>query len=757
MAYTNLNDFYRSQFANSPEFLAANPNVPTYQGGRTSWIANAIPTLEDNKAYSFSDTAGSYLKQGDRFVPILGDASQYGSATKLDFASHELAPTKFSVSGDEYGIKPGGTVADANAAYSASLNDSATPRVVNGVTMTGQQALDQQAATRASVTDTTSKPNSTYVTNAQNNIDLAKFNVQKASQPYSPTPAPNNNRTLISDKQQPGYIKGYDTNNGYKPVYVPAGTYVPGVSLYPQNTKNITPDKLTTENPVVVPGGGTGNTNADATTILASADQTSKNIDKLIADYTATKTAEQTQATDLTSQLLKLLPQEAGQSAALASELAKPGGADELTKQLQIANNQLKTLQAEATALKTDQEGKPVTMNTIIGADAQIAATYNSRILTQTAIISALTGDVNAATDAAHKAVDAKYAPIFEKIAIYQAQLAALQPTLTKQEKIQADTIQSLKDEQKSAVTTLQADLKTAMSDAISKGITDPTVLNKIANATSGIDALGIVAQNLPASAGDHSPIYKEWQDAVSTGYKGTFTQYENEDANRKRSVSNSTNIFSSPVPVTGDNGQKVNVPANVAPYYNTSSSGVGYIDASKLQGTAKDKTAIVNNAQKAGLKIIFNTGVAQDLSNIKDANAKLDSISTIMSGIAQPGWVSRTLGGIGLTKLSVLAQSDPQKAASGALSSVGLDILKAISGVQGFRGNQSAIQQVTDHLPSIYDTTAVVNQKVAYIKQLISDRENALVGNPVQSDTTHNGIILPQSNNSYGGITLPN
>lgn len=34
-----------------------------------------------------------------------------------------------------------------------------------------------------------------------------------------------------------------------------------------------------------------------------------------------------------------------------------------------------------------------------------------------------------------------------------------------------------------------------------------------------------------------HSPIYTEWQDAVKSGYKGTLTQYQNEDANRKNST----------------------------------------------------------------------------------------------------------------------------------------------------------------------------------------------------------------------------
>ena len=201
----------------------------------------------------------------------------------------------------------------------------------------------------------------------------------------------------------------------------------------------------------------------------------------------------------------------------------------------------------------------------------------------------------------------------------------------------------------------------------------------------------------------------------------------------------------------TDDKGRSFQVPTIVAPYLNTSNSGVNWVDASTLQGTAAEKTQIVNAAQQAGLKVITNKNQAADLSNISDANNKLDTIGTILSGIAQPSALSRDLYGIGLTWLATKAQSNPQQAAAGALQSVGLDILKAISGVQGFRGNQTAIQQVTEHLPSIYDTTAVVNQKIDYIKQLMNDRERGLLGTPKATDanltTTFDNLFQ-----KYGG-----
>lgn len=206
-------------------------------------------------------------------------------------------------------------------------------------------------------------------------------------------------------------------------------------------------------------------------------------------------------------------------------------------------------------------------------------------------------------------------------------------------------------------------------------------------------------------------------------------------------------------VPVV-TNGQTANVPIDVVPYYNTSNSGVPYADLSTVQGTATEKAATVAAASAAGIKVITNKNTALDLTNIEDANGKLDTISSIMAGIDQPNVLSRTLGGLGLTKLATMTQSNPQQAASGALQGVGLDILKAISGVQGFRGNSAVVQQITDHLPSIYDTNAVVQQKVAYIRNLIDDRENAILGQQgsnTSASASTSGAPSSSSNNPLG------
>ena len=126
------------------------------------------------------------------------------------------------------------------------------------------------------------------------------------------------------------------------------------------------------------------------------------------------------------------------------------------------------------------------------------------------------------------------------------------------------------------------------------------------------------------------------------------------------------------------------------------------------------------------------------------------------MSNLAQPSALSRDLSGYGLTKLATMTQSDPQKAAAGALSSVGLDILKAISGIQGFRGNASVVQQVTSHMPTIYDTKAVAQQKIDYIRSLISDRESSILGTK-QSSSGGSGTTTVMTGPDGKQYNVPN
>lgn len=204
---------------------------------------------------------------------------------------------------------------------------------------------------------------------------------------------------------------------------------------------------------------------AGADALTAGAATTATSLQSYIDRLTAPPTAEQTQADALTASINSLLPQTAGQAQALATEEAKqnvPG----LQNQLAGINSQIQAGLAEYEQIKrqydltsVENRGRAVPMSKIIGNEAQIqyakAAELNlkaSDIGLLQAQALGLQGQIEAAQLAAQKAVDLKYSAIKEQIDIKMAQLALLEPTLEKQEKLQADALRLQYQEQQQAV-----------------------------------------------------------------------------------------------------------------------------------------------------------------------------------------------------------------------------------------------------------------------------------------------------------------
>lgn len=218
----------------------------------------------------------------------------------------------------------------------------------------------------------------------------------------------------------------------------------------------ITPQKLTTATPINVPQVPA--LQVDTTTAYAKtvADQTKT----ALTTSDTTQTAEGKQASNLTTMMSELLDTTKGQSAMLSAEQAKAGGANEIKIQTTTASNKLASLIAEREALTVDNEGKPVTMDSIVGRQRQINAVLDSKIFTQTAVIKVLQGNYDDALEDAQRAVDTKYAPIIEKYNIWKEQLALLQPTLTAQEKIRAEAVDATKAKALSDTNVLIANAK---------------------------------------------------------------------------------------------------------------------------------------------------------------------------------------------------------------------------------------------------------------------------------------------------------
>lgn len=170
---------------------------------------------------------------------------------------------------------------------------------------------------------------------------------------------------------------------------------------------------------------------------------------------------DQTQNT-IISRINDLLPQTAGRQQALAQEQQNQGIPD-LQKQLTDLNNQINIGNAAYTKLAVDAEAKKaaleansrgLTTNLLTGQQGAVerqAATERAVKAAELGMLAAraqaVSGNINTAIKLSEQAIEARFAPIEDELKIRQAQLEAIQPLLTKQEKQQALRQQLVIDE----------------------------------------------------------------------------------------------------------------------------------------------------------------------------------------------------------------------------------------------------------------------------------------------------------------------
>lgn len=196
--------------------------------------------------------------------------------------------------------------------------------------------------------------------------------------------------------------------------------------------------------------------------------------------------------------------------------------------------------------------------------------------------------------------------------------------------------------------------------------------------------------------------------------------------------------------PVTSPSGLVYNAPASIAPYVNFAANGVKYVDMSHFGGTPTEKNQAIQDAQQAGYKVITNANTALDVQNITDATSKLADIKAAFAKASAGDATQRNLYAAAFNTVADKLQTNPNYAGIDVYQDAALDILKALSGVQGFRGGASMVQQVKDTFPSITNTTAYNNAKIDNLQKLIDDRQTALVGNPSASDK----LLIDEQNN---------
>lgn len=250
---------------------------------------------------------------------------------------------------------------------------------------------------------------------------------------------------------------------------------------------------------------------ADST--AAGAEATNKSIDAYMKLYAGPETETSKTASSLIQQINTELESLKGRGTAQLSEEEKQGVAqkkqllqNEQTN-LQTKLAEYKAIQSKYQALNTDIEGKPITMNSIIGSQAQVnkvmLAELNSKaadIAMVQANIAGAQGNLTLAQSAADRAVDLKYADAKDAVDVRLKQLELIQNELTKEEKVRSDAVTQYLTDQKNALAVQVANEKDKNATLLNLMQTYPdaniTLQDTIESANRKITANSKIYQN---------------------------------------------------------------------------------------------------------------------------------------------------------------------------------------------------------------------------------------------------------------------
>ena len=216
-----------------------------------------------------------------------------------------------------------------------------------------------------------------------------------------------------------------------------------------------------------------------AGSMIAGVEAGQKSIEDYVKLFTPTaESAESKKIKELTTQVESLIPEMKGRGAAqleAEEKLEIPGQTQALKAvQDQITIRLAEFKKVEADYLKAVQATEQVpgtTTGIVAGQQREIQKALNVERVAQAAEIgilqsqaSALSGNLSLAQSQANRAVDLKYSDIQDELNIRLQQLKLIEPELTKQEKIRADAITQFLNDQKTQISTAQANEKQLIS-----------------------------------------------------------------------------------------------------------------------------------------------------------------------------------------------------------------------------------------------------------------------------------------------------
>lgn len=219
-----------------------------------------------------------------------------------------------------------------------------------------------------------------------------------------------------------------------------------------------------------------------------------------------------------------------------------------------------------------------------------------------------------------------------------------------------------------------------------------------------------------------------------NSGYTGSFTDYQNFQANLRAKSS----AYSNAMDNLGD----------ISTYAGTTVSGKSYIDGSQFKGT---ELAVAHaEAQQLGIPFL-DVNQKEGIDNIDKARLNTQSIASYIQGILPTDASGRVVGAPG-NLISQFVQSNDQKAAFGNFSTDAINAIKALAGTKGLRINQTEINGAIDNfIPKITDTLGTAQQKLKNLNGFLNNSENIIT---TKDRSTLKGADLVNGGSVGGGST---
>lgn len=242
-----------------------------------------------------------------------------------------------------------------------------------------------------------------------------------------------------------------------------------------------------------------------------------------------------TQANTDLQTLSKQLENKGTDTLALEQQQGIPQISQKVLELQDLANQ--KALEANLTPYSLQGQGRGITTGILRGQEAVKQRQLQVEGIFANAQLQAAQGKLQLAQSQVDRAINLKYEPILARIDAQKQilennkyllsradqKLASAKSELLSQQKMEQE--KKMEDEKRSQEILLKAQVGGAPANLIStvaKGISDGTL-----STTKVTQMLGQYTGPIPASA-------QEYQYAVNQGYKGSFSQYQTEDANRK-------------------------------------------------------------------------------------------------------------------------------------------------------------------------------------------------------------------------------